>query len=326
MYSFHEQPQVYRETLVYATYFAPRGRARLYMLAGQLSQRYLYPSDLLIGIIGTEGSGKSTLIKGLFPGLELTNDDDGVNLRPAPIYNFSPEDYFSGHTFHVDIRYELAFKQRYEIVQAINEVISHKRRVVVEHFDLIYKDLGYNAQVLIGIGEEVIVARPTVFGPFPGAMKTVIDKTIAYRLMAHSAEDITSLVLFKDYNYKRRILHSDVKHGFVINFPDRPDIDINELEAKVNEIIAADIPIHPAGEDRIRIGDEDMYCTGTRTHVSSSGQIEHFALLKDYVYHPITDEYMLVGTVGERKVIDFDELAATPDSRSIGGGPPPKEK
>jgi hypothetical protein len=72
------------ETLIYSAYYAPRGRQRLYMLAGELSNRYIYPNDLLIGIIGAEGSGKSTLIKGLFPGLELTNDDEGVNLRPMP--------------------------------------------------------------------------------------------------------------------------------------------------------------------------------------------------------------------------------------------------
>ena len=94
-----------KENLIYATYYAPRGSKRLYILGGELSQRYLYPTDLLIGIIGAEGSGKSTLIKGLFPGLELTNDDDGVNLQPAPIFKFAGKDFFSGHTFHLDIRY-----------------------------------------------------------------------------------------------------------------------------------------------------------------------------------------------------------------------------
>ena len=31
-----------------------------------------------ITFIGMPGSGKSALIRGMFPGLELTNDDDGV--------------------------------------------------------------------------------------------------------------------------------------------------------------------------------------------------------------------------------------------------------
>jgi len=296
------------ETLIYAAYYAPRGRQRLYRVAAQLSQRYLSPSDLLIGIIGAEGSGKSTLIRGLFPGLELTNDDDGVNLRPAPLYSFSPEDPFSGHTFHMDIRYELAFKQKHELVDAIKLAIAHGRRVVVEHFDLIYEALGYNAQVLFGIGEEIIVARPSVFGPFPRNIKAVVNKTIKYRLMAHSAEDITSLILARDYGYPLPAIHSDVKHGFVIGFPQKPTIDLDELERKVKAVIAQDVPICVAGEDRIRIGDQVMDCTGTRTHVKSSGQIENFRLLKEYRHNLITDEYMIVGMVGHEEIVGFEKI------------------
>jgi hypothetical protein len=303
--------QHYYETLIYSTYYAPRGRQRLYMLGSELSQRYLYPTDLIIGIIGAEGSGKSTLIKGLFPGLELTNDDDGVNARPALIYSFTPEDYFAPHTFHVDVRYELAFKQKWELCEAISKAVSHGRRVVIEHFDLIYDSLGYNAQIIFGIGEEVIVARPSVFGPFPSAIKSVVDKTIKYRLMAHSAEDITAQVLARDYAYRSGVLHSDVKHGFVINFMEKPDIDLNELEGQVLKIIAADLPITAAGENKISIGGEEMFCTGTRTHVKSSGRIENFRLVKKFRYHPIFKEYMLIGIVGDEEPAGYERIAAS---------------
>jgi len=37
----------------------PRGSYRLYMVAAELAQKYLTPTDLLIGIMGSEGSGKS---------------------------------------------------------------------------------------------------------------------------------------------------------------------------------------------------------------------------------------------------------------------------
>ena len=301
------------ETLIYSTYYAPRGRQRLYMLGAELSQRYLYPSDLLIGIIGAEGSGKSTFIKGLFPGLELTNDDDGVNIRPAQLYAFSPDDYFAPHTFHVDIRYERAFKQNWQIAQSITAAASHGRRVVVEHFDLIYEALGYNAQIMFGIGEEVIVARPSVFGPFPASIKAVVDRTIKYRLMAHSAEDITSLVLERDYNYKIPVYHSDVKHGFVISFQEQPKIDLDRLEAGVKEVIAKNVPIAPAGEDRIAIGEHQIPCTGTRTHVKHSGEIEGFRLLKEFRYHPIFREYMLVGVVGTNEPAGYEEISRVPD-------------
>jgi len=298
----------YHETLIYATYYAPRGRLRLYMLGGELARRYLYPTDLLIGIIGAEGSGKSTLIRGLFPGLELTNDDDGVNLRPTPIYSFEPEDFFAPHTFHIDVRYELAFKQKYEVAEAISRVVSHGRRVIVEHFDLIYEVLGYNAQIIFGIGEEVIVTRPSVFGPLPSRIKGVVDRTIKYRLMAHSAEDLTSYVLARDYHYTPPVLHSDVKHGFVISFPEKPSIPIPELEERVKELIQKDLPISIAGEDRIRFGTDEIYCTGTRTHVKSTGQIENFRLLKSYKYDPLHKEYLLVGIVGRKEIVGFEEI------------------
>lgn len=297
------------DTLIYAAYYAPRGRQRLYMVAAEVSRRYLTPTDYLIGVIGAEGSGKSTLIRGLFPGLELTNDDEGVNITPAPLYSFSPEDFLSGHTFHIDVRYELAFKQKYKIKEAILRAVQHRRRVVVEHFDLIYEALGTNAQVIIGLGEEILVARPSVFGPFPQSIKAVVDKTIKYRLMAHSAEDITVSILERDYGYKTNILHSDVRHGFVINFPERPKIDLDELEAKVQAVIARDVPICPGpGEDTIRVGDKDIFCTGPRTHVKSSGAIEAFRLLKEFKFNPLTNEYMLVGMVGYKAIAGFEDI------------------
>ena len=311
--SFLHANQSHFETLLYSVYYAPRGRPRLYILAGQLANRYLTPSDLLIGVIGAEGSGKSTLIRGLFPGMELTNDDEGVNVKTAPIYDFQAGDFFAPHTFHLDIRYELAFHQQFEILDAINRALGDGRRVVVEHFDLIYKALGFNAQIIFGIGEEVLVARPTVFGPTPDSIKSVVEKTTKYRKMAHSAEDITSQILATDYNYTRRVLHSDVKHGFVIKFPEEPQIDLEELEGKVRAVIEKNVPIVGCGKDRIRIGEKEMYCTGTRTHVKSSGEIEDFRLLKKYMFDPIWKEYMLVGMVGKKyrsgieDMVYFDE-------------------
>jgi hypothetical protein len=304
----------YYETLIYAAYYAPRGRQRLYMVASELAQRYLYATDLIVGIIGAEGAGKSTLIKGLFPGMELTNDDDGVNLRPAPLFTFSPENYFAPHTFHIDVRYESAFKQKYQVVEAISRAVSHGRRVVIEHFDLIYDALGYNGQIVFGIGEEIIVARPSVFGPFPAAIKAVVDKTIKYRLMAHTAEDITSFVLQRDHDYRQPVQHSDVKHGFVITFASKPEIDLDDLEAKVKAIIGQQLPVTPAGEDVIAIGEHHFPCTGTRTHVKHTGQIENFRLVKHFDYHPILKQYMLIGIVGPQEPAGYEDITRVIDT------------
>ncbi len=301
------------ENLIYSTYYAPRGRKRLYQLGSMLSQRYISPEDKLIGVIGAEGAGKSTLIKALFPGLELTNDDDGVNLRPTPIYDFDQGNFFSGQTFHIDYRYESAFHQKFEILDAINRAIEDGRRVIIEHFDLVYEALGYNAQILFGIGEEVIVARPTVFGPSPLSIREIVNRTIKYRLMAHTAEDITSMVLEKEYNYHNPVLHSDVKHGFVISFPEEPKIPIAELEAKVLDIIAQDVKVTIARDKHIHIGDYDMFCTGPRTHVKSSGQIRNFKLRKEYSYDPLTRQYYLIGRVGNREIAGYENILQEPD-------------
>jgi Ser-tRNA(Ala) deacylase AlaX len=194
-------------------------------------------------------------------------------------------------------------------VEAITNAVSHGRRVVIEHFDLIYDALGYNAQILFGIGEEIIVSRPNVFGPFPSAIKAVVDKTIKYRLMAHSAEDITGMILERDYNYRMGFHHSDVKHGFVLNFPSKPEIDLNELEAKVTEIIKSDLPIVSEGEDGILVGESTIPCTGPRTHVKRTGDIKNFRLVKKFGYHPISKEFLLVGIVGPKEQAGYDQLS-----------------
>ena len=147
-----------------------------------------------------------------------------------------------------------------------------------------------------------------MFGPFPEAIRDIVNRTIKFRLMAHSAEDITTMILERDYNLKRRVLHSDVKHGFVINFPEKPDINIPELEQKVKDIINQKIPIMPVGADHIQIGEANIFCTGIRTHVQNSSQIENFRLVKQFRYHPIFQEYMLIGRVGFEEDAGYDKI------------------
>ena len=300
---------VMHETLIYAVYYAPRGRLRLYRRGRDIAERHRFPTDLLVGIIGAEGAGKSTLIRGVFPGLELTNDDEGINLRAAPLFDFDEADRFGPHTYHIDVRYEQAFHQLWEIAEAVATAIRHRRRVVVEHFDLLYPHLNFNAQIILGIGEEVVVARPNVFGPHPEAIREIVYRTVKFRKMAHSAEDITSLILSRQYGYPIPDLHSDVKHGFVIGFADPPAIDLKKLEADVLDYIRRDLPIMPADEEHIRIGDEVMECTGIRTHMKSTGEIESFRLLPELRFDPIDRRHLLVGVVGDaREEPGFDRI------------------
>ena len=300
-----------RPTHLLSSYYAPRGAHRMHDLGQQVAQMYLNPNDKLIGIIGEAGSGKSALIRGMFPGLELTNDDHGVYIRPLPILEQERSfAFFSPHTYHLDIRFENGFTQMAELADAISEALNKGRRVVVEHFDLIYPLLGANANLLIGVGEQVLVARPNVFGPEPDEIKEEVYRSLPYRLMAHTAEDICGMFLSDEDN--ERCGHSDLRHGFAITFQENaPDIDIAKLEKKVNEIIAQNLPITYVDEQHIRIGDSLQICDGPRVHVHHTGQVENFRLLDHFIYDRFKHRYLLVGCVGEKS----DELLRKLDNR-----------
>ena len=241
---------------IFTTYYAPRGRARIYELGIQIAQQYLSPFDQIIGIIGEAGSGKSLLIKGMFPGLELTNDDDGVNVRPLPLLDQDDEmGFFTPHTYHIDIRFEMGFTQLPVLVDAIRTALSRGKRVIIEHFDLIYPLLGHNAHLLIGVGEQIMIARPNLFGPLPNEVRDAVYASLPYRLMSHSAEELCEYYLPKEDLSRCR--HADVKHGFILVFPDHaPTFDLKELEAKVQRRIDEDLPIsyvdesHVSGKER----------------------------------------------------------------------------
>ena len=284
---------------ILSSYYAPRGHQRMYQLGMQIAQQYLHPNDKLIGIIGDSGAGKSALIRGMFPGLELTNDDNGIYIRPLPILEQDKSfAFFSPHTYHLDIRFENGFTQMSDLAEAIAEALDKGRRVVVEHFDLVYPLLGANANLLIGVGEQVLIARPNLFGPEPEEIKDVVYKSLHYRLMAHTAEDLCEM--FMDEFDADRCGHYDVKHGFALYFPDKkPDVDLVELEAKINDIIAQDLPVTYVDENHISVGGRIQKCSGPRIHVPHTGLIKGFRLMHHYIYDRFRKRYVLAGCVGD---------------------------
>lgn len=290
-------------TLDKAVYYAPRGRRRLLHLGGLIASRYLHPDDLLIGLVGDAGAGKSLLIRGMFPGLVLTNDDEGINVRPLPLLRDFEDERFDTSTYHVDIRFEMAFTQPWNLGEAIRVAVRKGRRVVVEHWDLIYPFVGAASNILIGIGEEVIVTRPSVFGPEPKSIADHVFRSLKYRKMAHSAEDLTSLVL-EDMGIEKPQIHSDVRHGFVIEFERKPQIDFDEVERRVMKYIEDGIQISYCDEEHINVGGRGVVCSGPRIHVSNAGEVEGFCLMKDLRYDPLTGLYLLVGLVGSNGSID----------------------
>ncbi len=302
---------------ILSSYFAPRGHARMYSLGMQLAQLYLSPYDKLIGIIGEAGSGKSALIRGMFPGLELTNDDNGVYIRPLPLLEQDSGGFrfFSPHTYHVDIRFENGFTQMSVLADAICEALANGRRVIVEHFDLVYPLLGFNANLIIGVGEQVLIARPNLFGPEPDEIKNVVYASLPYRLMAHTAEDLCEFCMPKD-DLAHESSHSDVKHGFIITFPEKPSFDIKDLETKVRKIIDDDLPVAYVDNTHISIGDAIEPCTGPRMHVPRTGLIENFHLLDHFVYDKLKKQYLLIGCVGKNSESNLKKLDAQQEKQS----------
>ncbi len=299
------------ESLIYSVYFAPRGKRRILTLGNQIAQRYLSPMDGLIGFVGDAGAGKSVLIKGMFPGLELTNDDDGVNVRPLPILDDADESFFSRHTYHLDVRFESGFTQTHLLAEAVLKALRNDKRVIVEHFDLLFPVLGVNADLLIGIGEEVFVARPSIFGPSPVDISKKVFDSVLYRRMAHSAEDITGKILKDDFGFDNIKEYNDVRRGFVLEFSEKPEIDLFELEKRVLAVIDKDVDISYFDDHSITIDDDIYKCTGPRIHVKSSGEIKEYHLVKEYKYNPLTKVYSIIGTVGKsqpQNIVEFNKV------------------
>ncbi|MGI6616313.1 MAG: alanine-tRNA synthetase second additional domain-containing protein [Dethiobacteria bacterium] len=285
------------EYLIKSIYFAPRGRKRIHELGAHLAQRYLSAEDSLIGVIGDAGAGKSVLIQGMFPGLELTNDDQGINVRPLPLLHHHDNGIFEHHSYHLDIHFEQAFTRPPLLAEAVHRALREGCRVIVEHFDLLYPVLKMNARVLVGIGQEVVIARPGLFGPYPGEIKEQVYRSLYHRRMAHSAEDITQLVLER-LGAPPPEGHGDVRNGFILYYGNRPSTELALVEEQVRAMIAEDLTINPTGICRITIGEGSRHCTGPRLHVRSTGEIKDFRLEKEYRHDPLSGTYSIVGRVG----------------------------
>ncbi len=305
--------------LIQTSYFAPRGKSRMYDLGMQMGQMYLSPYDRLIGVIGDAGSGKSALIHGMFPGLELTNDDDGVNVRPLPILDVTEQHgFYTPHTYHLDIRFEMGFTQPHILAEAIMDAVKMEKRVIVEHFDLIRPLLPRNADLLIGVGEQVIVTRPNMFGPEPSELAEIVHSSLRYRLMAHTAEDLCEMYLPTEL--LNVCHHDDIHHGFIMSFYEyMPKIDIAEMERRVREDIARDLSVAYADESHIRVGTRLHSCSGPRTHVTSTGQIEDFHLYPEIIFDDQRNRYLVVGFVGEHaadRIRKLQQYKQAPDMLS----------
>lgn len=281
----------------YSVYFAPRGKEELLSLGNALGQRHLNHNDKLIGIIGDAGSGKSSIINGMFPGLTLTNDDDGINAQN--LAQFRDFDFSFKHAvYHIDMRFQMAFTQMFEIVDFVTKALEKGRRVVIEHFDLLFPALGRNADIIVGVGEEIIITRPSIFGPLPKDIYDIVFHSVKKRRMYHSAEDITLLCLAEIYHTEKRPSFVDIRGGFGISFPYEPYFKISHLNDLIQERLALEEDISAVDESHIQIGPDKVQCSGPRIHVRNTRDIENFRLAREFVVDG-EGNYILVGLCGE---------------------------
>lgn len=287
-----------QEYMVSSQYFAPRGRERLMFLGEQIAQKHLHYSDSLIGIVGDAGSGKSSLINGMFPGLELSNDDDIINPRKIMQVRDLMQDIPDAATYHLDMRFQMAFTQMYEIVDFVKAVLKMKRRVVIEHFNLLYDALGLNADIIVGIGEEIIVTRPTIFGPIPQSIYEIVHQSLKFRKMAHTAEEVVAQVLQNDFGISTdNFYSSDIRNGFILKFLKEPKVDLDKLELLSQKMLSRNLDVSYYDEDHIQMGDEIILCDGARFHVNNTSEIEHFSVLKKLIQDPKTKVFNLIGVI-----------------------------
>lgn len=267
-------------------------------LGEQIAQKHLHYSDSLIGIVGDAGSGKSSLINGMFPGLELSNDDDIINPRKIMQVRDLMQDIPDAATYHLDMRFQMAFTQMYEIVDFVKAVLKMKRRVVIEHFNLLYEALGINADIIVGIGEEIIVTRPTVFGPIPESIYEIVHTSLKFRKMAHTAEEVVAQILQSEFGISTDDFYSsDIRNGFVLKFLKDPKVDLDKLEILSQEMLLQNLDVSYFDEDHIKMGDKIIPCDGARFHVNNTSEIEHFSLLKGLIQDPKTKLFNLIGVI-----------------------------
>lgn len=287
-----------QEYMVSSQYFAPRGRERLMFLGEQIAHRHLHYDDKLIGIVGDTGSGKSSLINGMFPGLELSNDDDNINPRKIMQVKSLLQDIPDAATYHLDVRFQMAFTQMYEIADFVCKILEKKRRIVIEHFNLLYPTLGINANIIVGIGEEIIVTRPTIFGPIPESIYEIVHTSLTYRKMAHTAEEVVVQVLLEEFGVSLDDFYSsDIRNGFVLKFIEKPDIDLVKLESLSRKMIAENLDVSYYDEDHIMMGDKIIPCDGARFHVNNTSEIELLSIVKELIKDPRNNEYNLIGVI-----------------------------
>ena len=280
------------DLLFFSVYFSPRDPAGMQRLGNRLAQRHLMPLDRLIGIIGDKACGKSSFTRGMFPGVELMDETEGYDPTVVSGLELSKSLFYNKQTYHAVVSEELTESQLEEFAQCVFNLLDNDKRVIVENFERLYPYLKLNAQLLIGIGGEIIATRPNVFGPEPEMVAKNVYRTLKNRRLAYGAQLLTQKVITRMLPDGVSFDQGNIKQGFVLEFEKKPDINIDEVERQVNQMIAENAEIAGSVAE-----------TGMRMYCERAGEIGSCSLIKELSQNPINMRYQLIGSVGGETVM-----------------------
>ena len=98
-------------------------------------------------------------------------------------------------------------------------------------------------------------------------------------------------------------------------------MNLFQLEKKVKEAVAQDLPVSYYDEHHVQIGPYILECLGPRMHISSTGKIGDFTLVKEYPQDPRNGYYMLIGLLGQHQSDDIKDFNRIDFSRPLSGQP-----
>ena len=168
-----------------------------------------------------------------------------------------------------------------------------------------------NTAVLLGaLTMQGIAAGPQLFTQHGEWVYTIMLGLIAVNIFMY----LQGRVFIRGFVNITRVptstlVHGDVQRGFILEFEEKPNFAVADVERLAKEQIAAGLDVCYLDEDHIRIGNDRIHCTGPRIHVANTADIPFFAMAPDFVYNPINDTWLVVGVVdGPERLADLSGI------------------
>lgn len=168
----------------------------------------------------------------------------------------------------------------------------------MEHFNTLNQALGRNADLLIAIGEEIIVTRRRSLGH---SHRCCVHHSLRFRKMAHTAEEVTATVLYELYGLSMHDYYSaDIRNGYVLKFNEKPNLDFDLVEERILEIIRENRQVDYYDDLHIRFGDVIIPLAPVLVYTCALRVRLTIFLHKELVYDErVYQAHCLIGLIGD---------------------------